>query len=362
MKIARVEIADREYVLPDGPYVMSHAVQEAIYTRVVRLVAEDGTWGVGEIARRSYRLPEDAKPAEDRVLPSLIGMDFGDLPALLNTWQAQDEMLEGAVFGVETAMFDRMGRVSGMPLSAVLGGPAKGIAKAYQSISSDAPEVMAKKLSNKLAERPIAVVQAKIGLDTPDADLHRLQTVLDLIGPDTILLADFNGALDVDAALKIVTQMSDPRLVWEDPCLALHDNITVARDTGQPVMFDMCMSSVAAMGQALASGVAHSVVVKPPFIGGLRAACTARDMAVAAGVPVRIDGPWSGPIAAAAMVAVAIGVPDGALLCSTDLTGPLEVPTKLLTWPEPGMVSPPTGPGLGDIPDALLAGLEPVAA
>lgn len=362
MKIARVEIADREYALPDGPYVMSHAVQEVIYTRIVRLVAEDGTWGVGEIARRSYRLPEDAMPAEDRVLPTLIGMDFSDLPVLMTTWLQQDEMLEGAVFGVETAMFDRMGRVSGMPLSSVLGGPPVGMTNAYQSISSGAPEAMAKKLSAKLAERPIAVVQAKVGLDTADADLHRLQTVLDLIGPHTILLADFNGALDVDTALKTVTQMSDPRLVWEDPCLALDDNVTVACETGQPVMFDMCMSSVAAMGQALASGVAHSVVVKPPFIGGLRAACTARDMAVAAGVPVRIDGPWSGPIAAAAMVAVAIGAPDQALLCSTDLTGPLEVPAKLLSWPEPGRVAPPTGPGLGVIPEALLDGLKPMVA
>lgn len=362
MKIARVEIADRAYVLPDGPYVMSHAVQEAIHTRVIRLTAEDGSWGVGEIARRSYRLPEDAVPAEDRVLPSLIGLDFGDLPAVLAGWQTEDVLLEGVVFGVETAMYDRIGRAAGMPLSSVLGGPAVGKAPAYQSLSSDKADAVIGRLSKKLAAGPIPVVQPKIGLGNVDGDLDLIRTVLDMVGPDTVVLADFNGAMDVDTALSTVTQIIDPRLVWEDPCLALEDNITVARKTAQPVMFDMCLSSVAAMGQALASGVAHSVVVKPPFIGGLRAAAVARDMAVAAGVPVRIDGPWSGPIAAAAMVAVAIGAPKDALLCSTDLTGPLEAPAKLITWPSPGMVAPPTGPGLGDIPEALLTGLQEIAA
>ena len=362
MKIVRVEVAEREYALPDGPYVMSHAVQHAIHTRVIRLTAQDGTWGIGEIARRSYRLPEDAIPAEDRVLPALIGMDFGDVPALLTRWVQEDVLLEGVVFGVETALYDRLGRVSGMPLSSLLGGPSAGMVPAYQSLSSDKPDVMAAKLSDKLTRGPIRVVQAKVGLDKPEADLHRIQTVIDLIGPDTTLLADFNGAMDVDTALKTVPQMADPRLVWEDPCLALEDNTTVARETGQPVMFDMCLSSLSAVGKALASGVAHSVVVKPPFIGGLRAAATAREMAVAAGVPVRIDGPWAGPIAAAAMVAIAIGAPEDALLCSTDLTGPLDVPAKLLSWPRPDMVAPPTGPGLGEIPESLLAGLQPVTA
>ena len=362
MKIARVEIAEQVYAFPDGPYVMSHAVQTAIHSRIIRLTAQDGSWGIGEISRRSYRKPEDAMPAEDRALPQLVGLDFGDLPGLLVDWHAQDVLLEGLVLGVETAMFDRMGRLAGIPLSAVLGGPASGHAPAYLSISSDDPDVMATKLSTKQAAQPAKVVQAKLGIGDPETDLVRVRTVLDLIDPDQMLLADFNGALDVATAADIVTQIKDPRLVWEDPCLALQDNVRVVRETEQPVMFDMCLSSTDALGQVLGTGLAHSVVVKPPFIGGLRAAATARDMAVAAGVPVRIDGPWSGPIAAAAMVALAIGVPPGGLLSSADLTGPLQAPARLLTTPSPGSVAPPVGPGLGDIPDALLTGLKEIPA
>ena len=361
MRIAKVEIAEQVYAFPDGPYVMSHAVQTAIHTRILRLTAEDGTWGIGETSRRSYLKPGQAEPVEDRAVRELPGLDFGDLPALLSEWHGRDKLLEGLVFGIETAMLDRIGRVSGMPLSAVLGGPASGVAPAYLSLSSEDPAVMGRKFHERVALHPAKVVQAKLGIDDPETDLARVSAVLDRLLPGQLLLADFNGGHDRETALRIVSQIRDPRLVWEDPCLSLEDNAAVARQTGQPVQFDMCVSSLSAVAEVLNTGAAHSVVVKPPFIGGLRAAMAARDMVAAAAIPVRVDGPWSGPIAAAAMVALAIGAPEGALLSSADLTGPLEAPGRLVSHPDPGSVAPPHGPGLGDIPAALLANLQSIA-
>ena len=70
-------------------------------------------------------------------------------------------------------------------------------------------------------------------------------------------------------------------------------------------------------------------------------------MAVAAGMPCRIDGPWSGQVANAASLHLALGADPELLMFSGDLTGPLETASDLIRHPAPGRVAPAPGPGLG---------------
>ena len=317
MRVTDIQVVPFQPAFAGGGYVMSHVVQKTLCTRLIRITSENGHWGVGEIVRRPKDDHVAAAALEDILLESLPSARLADLPDLLGEWRQKGAY--GAAFGVELALFDLMGRQMGMPLSALLGGPSKGHVPAYLSLSSADAGVMAAAVR---ARPGYPVVQAKLGIDDIDQDLCRVQAVLDAMAPDQRLLADFNGALDPVTACRALGAVNDPRLMWEDPCASYDDNATVAGTLQVPIMFDMCMSDLSVFVRALREGVAAALVVKPPFMGGLGVARTARDLCRAAGVPFRVDGPWSGPVAAASAIHLALGAGSG-LLCSADLTDPL---------------------------------------
>ena len=66
---------------------------------------------------------------------------------------------------------------------------------------------------------------------------------------------------------------------------------------------------------------------------------------------VRIDGPFSTQIGAAATLHLALTAPKNLLLCSADLTVLVDTPRDLLTDPDPGHFGVATGAGLGPLPD-----------
>lgn len=351
MKIVQVEIIPFEPRFSGDGYAMSHVVQKVLYGRLIRLTTEDGQFGVGEIVRKSRLDPAETSAVEDAALLALDGIAIADLPGLLNGWRERGLPLLALVFGVELAMLDLIGRNANMPLSALLGGPRTGSVGAYLSLSAEAPENMARLVR---ARSGYPVVQAKLGIDDIDTDMRRVEAVLGAMAPDQKLLADFNGALKPGDALRALPAIRDPRLTWEDPCLAYDDLADVARGLDAPVMFDMCMDGTVTFLRAIRDGVAASLVIKPPFVGGVSVARTLRDLCIAARIPFRVDGPWSGPLAAASAIHLALGVPEDLLICSADLTDPFDDDYALIRHPAPGQIAAAKGLGLGPIPKGLF--------
>ena len=352
MKIERVDVVPFEADYPAGGYAMSHVHLTRHVGRLVRLTTESGAFGYGEIVRKPVAAPDKAAAVEDRLLPDLQGLALNELLGLFQDWRDMDDPASPErigltlASGVELAFLDLISREAGLPLSTLLGGAAAQEVAAYNSISAGAPDDMAR----QVRDRPDhLVVQAKLGVDDIETDLRRVEAVLAAMRPDQTLLADFNGGLDLDTARRALPALEDPRLTWEDPCLSYDDNTELARALAQPVMLDMCMNGVGMFLRAIRDGVAGSLVIKPPFVGGLSAARTARDLCVAAGIPFRIDGPWSGPLAAAGSLHLAMGAPASALICSADLTDPFDLPDTLITHPSSGAVSVTPGPGLGNL-------------
>ncbi|MEM6624299.1 MAG: enolase C-terminal domain-like protein [Pseudomonadota bacterium] len=350
MRITQVEIVAHRPRFRGGGYAMSYVVQEVLAARLIRLTTDTGITGVGEIVRRPMIDPAEAEPQEDRVLDPLTGMDMADLPALVAGWRV-NPLLRGVAFAVELAFWDATARAAGLPLWALLGGRKSDAAPAYNSIGGKTPDSMAAAVRAR-PDHP--VIQAKLGMGAIEDDLDRVRAVLAAMSPDQLLLADFNGALDRETALRHLPQIQDPRLIWEDPCAAYEDMDALARALEAPLMYDMCVQSLPEAVRALCDGVAGSLTIKPPFMGGLSVALTVRDMCEAAGMPMRIDGPWSGEIAAAADVHLALGAPEDLLITSGDLTDPLELTPTLVTHPAPGMVGVADGTGLGPIPAGLF--------
>jgi len=172
-----------------------------------------------------------------------------------------------------------------------------------------------------------------------------------------ILLADANGGWSVDTACEIISCFNDPRIVWEEACSTYDENTEVARRTGQPVMVDQCVKEAGLARKAVDDQLVSSLCIKPAFLGGLTVARDIRDYCVSSGMKMRIDGPWCGDIATAAILHLAVGAPPDLLIAGCDLREPLVRKRDLKGVVSLGKsrIAPPSGVGLGiTLPDDVL--------
>lgn len=352
MRIVNVEIVAFEPRFLGSGYKMSFGNQTRLFHRLIRLTAEDGTRGIGEFVHPAIYELSEVLALEDAHLTELNSITLGHLPPLLAKWRSGGKLLQGMVYGVEEAMLDLMGRRLGVPVSSLLGGALVTDMPEYLSLSCETPEAMAEIVQTRGAAFPS--VQAKLSGDL-DTDLRRVRHVLAAMRPDQVLLADFNCALMPEDAVRALSEIRDPRLMWEEPCEGYDENLAVACALETPVMFDQCLKDLATFVRAIQDGAAAALVIKPDVMGGLSVGRVARDMCAAAGIPMRIDGWWSGQVSGAGALHLAAGAPPATMLATIDLTDPLETDRSLIVKPTPGRISPAPGPGLGLLPkDGVL--------
>ena len=242
-----------------------------------------------------------------------------------------------------------------MPVSDLLGGRLGEGVDDYFSISESTIEKIRKRLAIAGSERK--VIQLKLGIGSPGDDAEQVSAALSNMADWQILLADANGGWSVDTACEIISCFNDPRIVWEEACSTYDENTEVARRTGQPVMVDQCVKEASLARKAVDDQLVSSLCIKPAFLGGLTVARDIRDYCVSSGMKMRIDGPWCGDIATAAILHLAVGALPDLLIAGCDLREPLvrERDLKGVVSLGKSRIAPPSGVGLGiTLPDDAL--------
>jgi L-alanine-DL-glutamate epimerase-like enolase superfamily enzyme len=329
-------------------FVMASVRHTILRNRLIRLRLENGLCAIGEVARGPKVLIPNWDQVELEQLDQLRGARLCDIPAFVHTLQNGPSYLRGLAFALDTAFHDLIARSCDIPLSVLLGGPEAGSIPSFFSISCETPEEMAEVMKTKAAGFPI--IQAKLGTDCIATDLERVHAVLECMETDHMLLADFNGGLSLETALAELPQLTDPRIMWEEPCATYQENMTMARRLRNPVMFDQCMQNQESYIQLIRDGVGRAVVLKPAYLGGLANSRGIRDMLAVAGIQIRLDGPWAGQIAAASTLHVALGVPERNLIGSINLTEPLDTPCDMVLSSKPGRIATTGSAGYGPLP------------
>lgn len=364
MIITRLEVWNFRPLMRDGPYAMSHVTQECAYGRIYRVRMQGGTEGLGEVVFPPS-VPQHVQMgqiAEERaLLPGLIGQPLDELLDLAKELRDRGKTWGGMAFGLETAWHDIAAKKQDCAVSELLGGAQNAAVHDYFSISERTADRIRERVKQAGPER--AVFQVKLGVGTIDEDIEHLTTLLGELSNRQIVLADANGGWSAERACETMARLSDPRIVWEEPCALYEDNLEVMARSGIPVMVDQSVSSAQVALQAVADGQAHSICIKPAFLGGLTVARQVRDAATAAGMKMRIDGPWCGDIATSANLHLAIGAPPDLLIASCDLREPLTLEPNLggLTNLADGQIAPNPGPGLGiNLPENALGPPEAI--
>ena len=294
----------------------------------------------------------------DHLLPRAAAGPLGDAVALGPHLDA----VRGhpmARASLELAILDAQLRAAGRPLGGWLGATA-------ERVSAGAALGLHDHIEDLLAEADVALALGASRLRVkiaPGRALAPLSALRAHVGPDLLLQADANGSFTLD----------DPELERLDEvglaCLEqplgpadLVGHATLAQRLATPICLDEPLTSLGAIEAAIALGACEVVCLKPARVGGWIQARAVHDRCVALGVPVWVGGMLETGVGRAANLAVA-GLPGMTLPPDLDPRGRFEPDLADPRRPEDGMVTVPTGPGTGAVPDqSLLAGATIVGA
>jgi mandelate racemase len=192
-----------------------------------------------------------------------------------------------ALSGLDMAAWDALARLREAPLAVLLGGRT-GTVPAYNSngLGIMPPAEAAAEAVELLAEG-FTAVKLRLGRPSAADDLEAARAVRAAIGPDAVLMADFNQYLSVRDALERGAMLDGEGLAWiEEPVRAddLAGCARVAAAIRTPVQIGENFSGPFQMREALALGASDLVMPDLQRIGGVTGWLRAAALAHAAGV------------------------------------------------------------------------------
>jgi L-alanine-DL-glutamate epimerase-like enolase superfamily enzyme len=248
--------------------------------------------------------------------PSLLGENPLHLEKLN---QHMDRAMKGHPYvksPIDVACWDILGKVSGLPVSSLLGGAYGDDFVLYRAISQESPEDMAKKVGDYRAEG-YRRFQLKVGGD-PDTDIERIRQTSAELKPGDKLVADANTGWLRHEAMRVVNAVRDIDVYIEQPCLRYEDCLSVRRNTNLPFVLDEVIDGVSEILRASNDLTMDVVNIKISKFGGLTRAKQARDLCISLGVAMTLEDTWGGDIVTAAISHLAHSTPTEYLFTATD--------------------------------------------
>jgi len=193
-----------------------------------------------------------------------------------------------AMSAIDMAAWDAFAKSLGQPLVRLLGAAARPI-PAY---NSNGLGIMDSRAAAKEAEELVAegfrAVKLRLGRPEARDDLEALRAVKKAIGPDIVLMIDFNQALSVAEAMARGHRIDEEGGVYwiEEPIRAddFAGAARLARELATPVQLGENFMGPEQMAQALAAGACDYVMPDAQRIGGVTGWMRAAALAQGAGV------------------------------------------------------------------------------
>jgi mandelate racemase len=193
-----------------------------------------------------------------------------------------------AMAGIDMAAWDAVAQAREVPLVRLLGGTPRAV-PAYNSKGLGIMETAkVAREAEELVDEGFRAVKLRLGRPDARADLEVLRAVKQAIGPDVVLMVDFNQALSVAEAIRRGRMIDDEGgVLWiEEPVRA--DDFAgcarVAREVATPIQIGENFMGPEQMAQALAAGACDYVMPDAERIGGVTGWLRAAALAQGAGV------------------------------------------------------------------------------
>jgi len=195
-----------------APYVGMFSSVTAVERVLVRLEADDGTEGWGEI-RPVPSVDATVATLEADVFPEVVGRTVGEIRPFLAAFQYEYVQLDPYIAAVEMAMWDLHGRALGVPLSQLLGG------RVEDTVPIAAPlgildEATARAEAEAIADDGYAVLKTKGGRDW-QADVERIIAMDEAADGKLEFRLDPNQGYTVEEAVRVASMLEDAGVYLE---------------------------------------------------------------------------------------------------------------------------------------------------
>lgn len=216
---------------------------------VLKMFTDEGLVGYGE--PMNYEHWRVVAQAVEDMAEYLVGKDPLQIE---DHWQAMYRSsysrsmpaLVGALSGIEMAMWDVFGKVTGLPVWQLLGGSVRNRIRVYTGIGGTTPEECAAAARQAVAAgfravKMVVTPQPVRFVDTPkaiDAMVARVAAVREAVGNEVDIAVDLHRRLSPTMAIIVVKELEPLRpLFAEEPCHPENNEplLALARSTTVPI-------------------------------------------------------------------------------------------------------------------------------
>jgi L-alanine-DL-glutamate epimerase-like enolase superfamily enzyme len=358
MKITNVQ-CHRVTIPYRNPYRMAPGETRHKKQIIVLIDTDEGITGIGETG---VTLIERGGETQEAIYitikkyfgPMLIGMDPFDIGLVIDKLEGFNQGRTGflcAKAGIDTALYDIMGKAVNRPVAKLLGGIHRTSFRVSRSLGVKRPEEMAQD-ALRLKSMGYAMLTVKVGFEVRE-DINRVAAVRDAVGPDYPLEVDVNGAYNVEVAIPTLRKMErygieaiEQPVPWWD--IQGMKEVRTALDT--PVTADESAWTPHDVIALARHGAADTICLKPVKNGGLFLSRRMAEIAESAGMGVLMGSKHPLSPGTSAILHFAAAVP-----CVHEVLGygsPMErladdVCDPPIEMNQDGTVTLPGGPGLG---------------
>src|SRR5437016_1364794 len=319
----------------------------------LKVFTNAGIVGLGEPILEGRALTCQAAIKE--IEPYLIGKDPRHV---VHHWQAiyrhafyrGGPILTSVLSGIEQALWDIKGKLLGVPIYELLGGPTRDRVRVYAHVGNN-PEMLKSRKAEGFTAFKTGIKRATQSgiIASPRFVDEAAQAFAELRqagGPEVDIAIDFHGAISPQNAKLLIKALEPYQPMFiEEPVQAQNVDVMaeIARGTHLPIATGERIFTKWGFREILEKGAATILQPDLCHAGGIMEARLIAGMAEAYYAAIAPHNPL-GPISLAAGLQLAASIPN--FMCQEQVSlgdGYLKQPFKV----EKGYVDVPTGPGLG---------------
>lgn len=318
------------------PFKTALRTVDSIHDLIVKVEAEDGTYGYGEAPATAVITGDTRESIEAAIrgyiAPAITGMDLEDLDEIMKKMEKSIAKNTSAKAAVDIALYDLYAKMKRQPLFRLLGeGKAEGIKTELETditISVNETDEMVRD-SVRAVEGGFGILKVKVGKGG-EKDVERIRAIREAVGRNTVLRVDANQGWSCEEAVRTITAMEDAGLdieLVEQP-VSYHDfkgMQYVTKQVQTPILADESVFSYEDAVRIIEEHAADFINIKLMKTGGIHEALRICDIAEKYGVQCMTGCMLESKVSvsaavhlAAARSCITMADLDGPSLCSED--------------------------------------------
>jgi L-alanine-DL-glutamate epimerase-like enolase superfamily enzyme len=315
----------------------------------VELGTDDGIEGIG-VTGFGSKLIRSLKAAVEDFGELIKGEDPIDVEAIIQKLKAASShcgpagIATLALTAIDIALWDIRGKALGQPLARLLGGCRDRVpAYASGALMRTTPVSKVQEAAAALVKKGYRQMKTQMAVDglTPHQEVERIRLVREAVGPDIALMVDINQRWSVSQAISIGWRVEELGLGWLEDVTAHNDYQGLARVAASldtPVCGGEYLYGIEPFRQMLEHASVDIVMIDLLRVGGIGPWMKVAGMAEAFNVPVVSH------LLPEIHVHLVAAAPNAAVVEYMPWTWRLFDHPPV---PQDGVMTVPTGPGLG---------------